>query len=48
MPIETIVYLTFIFSAAMLFAVTLAYAEGAVRRANEPARKPEQFKAQPR
>ena len=44
MPVEIIAYLTFIVSAAMLFAVTLAYAEGAVTHANERVRKPEQFK----
>jgi hypothetical protein len=44
MSFETIGYLTFVVSALMLFAVTLAYAEGAVRHANHPVRKPEQFR----
>jgi hypothetical protein len=44
MPFETIAYLTFVVSAATLVAVTLAYAEGAVRRANDPVRKPAQFR----
>ena len=44
MPLEAIGYVTFVVSILMLFAVTLAYAEGAVRRANDAPRKPEQFR----
>ena len=43
MPFEAIVYLTFVVSLLTLFAVTLTYAQGATRHANEPVRKPAQF-----
>lgn len=44
MPFETIVYLTLVISALTLFAVTVAYAEGAARHARDPVRKPHQFR----
>ena len=43
MPLETILYVTFVFSALALFASTLAYAEWATRHANDPVRIPASF-----
>jgi len=43
MPLETIVYVTFVLSALALFASTLAYAQGATRHANDPVRSPAHF-----
>jgi len=44
MPFETIAYLTFVISAALVFAAALTYAEWASKHANDPARKPDQPK----
>jgi hypothetical protein len=44
MPFETIAYLTFVVSAAAVFAAALTYAEWASKRATDPAPKPEQAK----
>ena len=43
MPVETILYVTFVMSALTLFASTLAYAEWATRHANDPVRVPAHF-----
>lgn len=43
MPVETILYVTFVLSALALFASTLAYAERATRHANDPVRTPARF-----
>jgi hypothetical protein len=43
MALETVVYLTFAVSLLTLLAVTLIYAEGAARHANDPLRRPAQF-----
>jgi hypothetical protein len=46
MPFETIAYLAFVISAALVFAAALTYAEWATRHAADPARKPDQAKEQ--
>ena len=43
MPLESILYVTFVLSALALFASTLAYAEWATRHANDPVRIPAHF-----
>jgi hypothetical protein len=43
MPIETIVYVTFVLSALALFVSTVVYAQGATRHANSPARMSAHF-----
>ena len=43
MPLETIVYVTFVLSVLALSASTLAYAQGATRHANTPSRIPARF-----
>ena len=43
MPLESIVYVTFVLSAVALLVSTLAYANGAARHANEPIRTPARF-----
>ena len=43
MPLESILYVTFVLSALAIFAATLAYAEWATRHANDPVRMPAAF-----
>ena len=43
MPLESIVYVTFVLSALALFASALAYADWATRHANDPIRTPARF-----
>jgi hypothetical protein len=43
MPLESILYVTFVLSALALLASTLAYAEWATRHANDPVRMPAHF-----
>jgi hypothetical protein len=43
MPIETVVYVTFVLSALALFVSTVAYAQRATRHANNPVRMSAHF-----